>query len=126
MAFINILERDPSDNKIKCVEASTYDSDLKWVTNYTKERGNRIARVLNAIEKRHPGLTFGLPNECTAYREYCGGVGHAVLNTENFENSMYLDYYGNYWGVDSLNEMLEKADLYSEWNNCAVSAIFTI
>lgn len=122
MAFVFVVERDHKTGKLFAGEVSTYDNgDARSYD--TEAEAQKVADVLNKAEARFEGLQFGLPSECTAYAEYCGETGHAVINTEVGLNSIHKDYFSRY-DNEELDEVLEEADLFTEWYNSAVVGVY--
>jgi len=54
--------------------------------------------------------------------EYMDYRGLFWIDTEEDEKG-FLDYYDNYFGSEKMTKVLEKADLYFEWENSAVACV---
>lgn len=50
--------------------------------------------------------------------------GHFWISAEDDGSYEWLDYYGNFFGTDQLNEILEKHGLYWEWYNPAYGNVY--
>lgn len=118
------IGRDHQTGKLTPVIRSIRDINEYGLTGYvTKNRPESLCRMLNTLEEKNPGLKFGLPEDCQAYSEYCGGVGHFVINTESNENGAYWDYYERF-DNDLMQEYMSQFGVFVEWQNSAVLAAF--
>jgi hypothetical protein len=55
--------------------------------------------------------------------KYTDYRGYFWLSGEECKEE-WLDYYSNFWGSDELNDILNKAGLYFEWENPAWGNVY--
>jgi hypothetical protein len=55
--------------------------------------------------------------------KYMDYRGYFWLSGEECKEE-WLDYYSNFWGSDELNDILNKAGLYFEWENPAWGNVY--
>lgn len=118
------ISRDYQTGKLIPMIRSMRDIQDYNLTGYPDiHRPKNLCRMMNTLEEKNPGLKFGLPEDCPAYSEYCGGVGHFVINTEDGENGAYWDYYERYDNAH-IDEYMRQFGVYTEWQNAAVIGVY--